>query len=135
MPAGGGRHCGAVCVAVLALRAPHHGAAEALVPDTGRRKPDVGQGPGIVVVPVSSEVALVPGSGAGVVVDPLLPSLAVGHDGPVLAGPEHVAIGVTCAAARGHASVMGEAEPMGDLVTEAVVTESAAFPHSPDSVA
>ena len=135
VPAGGGRHRGAVGVPVLALLAPQPGAAQALVPDTGRSKPDVGQGPGVVVILVSGEVALVAGPGAGVVVDPLLAPLAVGHDGPVLTRPEHVAIGVTCAAAGGHASVMGETEPVGDLVTEAVVTKSAAFPHCPNSVA
>ena len=49
--------------------------------------------------------------------------------------PEHEAIGVTCAAAVGHPPVVGESEPMGDLVTKAVVTQGTALPHSPDGVA
>ena len=135
MPAGGGGHLGTVRVLVLAHRAGEPGAAEPLVPDTCRCEPDVGQGPGVVIILVPGDVSLVPGPGAGVVVDPGLASLAVGHDGPVLAGSEHEAIGVSRAAAGGHAPVMGEAETMGDLVTKAVVTQSAALPDSAECVA
>ena len=51
--------------------------------------PDVSECPGIVVVAVPGDVALVPGFGAGVVVDPLLPPGAVRHDGPELAWSDY----------------------------------------------
>ena len=115
VPAGGLGHGPTVGVFVPALLPSLSRAGLALVSHPGRGEPHLSQSPGVVIESVSRGRAQVSDCRAAVVVHPLLPRRAVGHDGPVQPGLEHEPEGVVLAALRRHPSVVSQPEPVGQL--------------------
>ena len=116
VPAGGGGHLAAPGVVVHTLLLRLGGRTRhPLVSDPGGGEPDLREGPGVVVVPVAGAGPHVAHLGTGVVVDPLLPLGAVGHDGPVQPRLEDVSEGVALTALCRHPPVVSQAEPVGHL--------------------